>query len=142
MQPSSLQRQEQMKKNIDKPFVLQIIRVKDSCIVYILADTCEGWEGSSCIQYVIYSYDSCMMAFLSCQLDYIWNKLQSRHGGHTCDLGHWGNKITWPFIQVLRLEDIGFWPGSWSEKTQLFNPYLETGKQTFNQGNTSCWKPI
>lgn len=25
------------------------------------------------------------MAILGCQLDYIWNKLQSRNGGHSCD---------------------------------------------------------
>ena len=25
------------------------------------------------------------MAILGCQLDYIWNELQSRNGGHTCD---------------------------------------------------------
>ena len=26
-----------------------------------------------------------VMAIPGCQLDYIWNELQSRHGGHTCD---------------------------------------------------------
>ena len=26
-----------------------------------------------------------VMAILGCQLDYIWNELQSRNGGHTCD---------------------------------------------------------
>ena len=25
------------------------------------------------------------MAISGCQLDYIWNELQSRSGGHTCD---------------------------------------------------------
>ena len=26
-----------------------------------------------------------VMAIPGCQLDYIWNELQSRNGGHTCD---------------------------------------------------------
>jgi hypothetical protein len=26
-----------------------------------------------------------VMAILGCQLNYIWNKLQSRNGGHNCD---------------------------------------------------------
>jgi hypothetical protein len=26
------------------------------------------------------------MTILNCQLDYIWNELQSRNGEHTCDL--------------------------------------------------------
>jgi hypothetical protein len=27
-----------------------------------------------------------VMAIFGCQLDYIWNELQSRNGGYTCDL--------------------------------------------------------
>lgn len=34
------------------------------------------------------------------------------------------------FIQILRLEDMGFWPGSGSRKTQLFNPYIEAERHT------------
>jgi hypothetical protein len=37
-----------------------------------------------------------VMAVPGCQLDYIWNELQSRNGGHI------------PMIEILRLEDTVF----------------------------------
>ena len=37
-----------------------------------------------------------VMGIIGCQLDYIWNELQSRNGGHI------------PMIEILRLEDTVF----------------------------------
>ena len=43
------------------------------------------------------------MAILGCQLDYNWNELQPRKGGHICDLSlEVGRHI--PLIQILRRE--------------------------------------
>ena len=45
-------------------------------------------------------------------------------------------------IQILRLEDAGFWKGPCREMTHAFNLILEAGKHMFNPGHTFCWKPI
>ena len=56
------------------------------------------------------------MASLGWWFDCIWNELQSRNGGHTCD----------PDLEAGR---------------QLtFNPDLGSGRHTFKLGHT-CWKP-
>lgn len=59
-----------------------------------------------------------VMAILGCQLDYTWNELQSRNGGHTCDLD----------LEVGR--------------QHAFDLDLEAGRHTFNLGHTFFWKPV
>ena len=58
------------------------------------------------------------MAILGCQLDYIWNELQSRNGGHPCDLD---------------LE---------AGRQHAFDSDLEAGRHTFNLGHSFCQKPM
>jgi hypothetical protein len=57
-----------------------------------------------------------VMGIIGCQLDYIWNELQSRNGGHSCD----------PDLVM----------------THAFSPDLQVGRHTFNLGHTFCWEPI
>lgn len=55
------------------------------------------------------------MAILDCQFDYIRNELQSRDGGHACDLD----------LEARR---------DWL--THTFNPDFEPGRHAFNLGHT------
>lgn len=54
-----------------------------------------------------------VMASPGCQLDYIWNKLQPRNGGHTCD----------PHLKAGR-----------------HNSLIQILRHTFNLGHTFYWR--
>ena len=68
-----------------------------------------------------------VMAILGCQLDYIWNDLQSRNGGHICEvlLGlKWVNLLLiWTFDREKRHASL-IWD-------------LESGRLTFNLGHSA-----
>lgn len=69
------------------------------------------------------------MTILGCQLDYIWNELQSRNGGYTWD----------PDLEVGRQQ--AFELNLEAGRHGLFDPDLEVGRHTFNLGHTFFWKP-
>ena len=65
-----------------------------------------------------------MIAILGCQHDYIWNELQSRNGGHACDLD---------------LESGGHRLLIWIPAS---NPDVEAERYSFNLCHAFCWKSI
>jgi hypothetical protein len=104
-----------------------------------------------------------VMVIPGCQLDYIWNELQSRIGGHTCDPDLEAERhkfltwiLAWRSWGIVAMKSLG--PG---KVVQAFNPRrLRQGdvwgqgqpgtKQipdpglranTFNLGHTFCWRP-
>lgn len=70
-----------------------------------------------------------VMTIFGYQLGYKWNEPQYRNGG-TLVIQIFRQEDYTPSILMSRLEDMGFWSGSWSGKAHL---YL---------GPTFCWKPI
>jgi hypothetical protein len=102
------------------------------------------------------------MAIPGCQLDFIWNELQPRNGGHTCDIDlkagrHRFLTLTWRSCGLVAMKNLG--PG---KVIHAFNPRRlrqadlwiqgqpgtkqvpdpDVVLHTFNLGHTFCWRPI